>query len=794
MLGGCRDKSPHSHLGKNQGYEPTAVEMASSGDEYVDRDSQRSMGRKRRRCKTAPEEHEAPPMAAMEFCHLCGQVLDADVKTFFRHKLHKGACWAAVRSYRRLICGNRALLAATDTMMNSSPEEWRVNILPLVAPDGQRSSAARRAVKQRLLVEEQRSYTNREDVEEHLIMNRRQYIKYMKNTEDLDSSDADNDFNRDLRNQAAMHSTRDESRVAVVVNKVRLVKGYSTSSAHQRISDERGPTTPTASPPRPSPGGGGGPGPRRDRRDRSRHSRRSRRRSSSRGRRRHRSRGGSSGSERGDRMASPVAPSTTGAPTARSGSGMRRPQVQEVAQEDSDGNDLGRSPENGTSRSRAAAGSGSGRREMTPVEFLDIKSRLKRRIDATLASCAGPRSMAAKIKALADKIPDEKILSLEMTPQQVLSSLEVARMEIAGLLKDLDGIKAPKIMEFKSLVDQKHDELERQRVAAKDTFDALEFIVSEASREVKGEKNRMRYVRDRARRALVRNGWGKEFAVAWLAKVKPGGEQPGDSVCDIDFRKAMYWTPVVADGDKVCAAFESAVAAGISVFNDKRAILENNLTANPDWGGALARMNDLKLDSLNGLFPSVAEVFTNDPGCSVWLLVARMYSWRFGPGAIPLPGIPALWFNRSARAEVVLTLLPMEEMLGKGICTSDLPQFLNTPTGAAYFEQVGATITMKGGEAAFTPGGLIVIATAIVDIEGKYSDEKRKQLSMDNAAIMHLPLMSKDASAGIADGILRAIAEVNETHMKKHPDSKLWSTRRDRFCQWMIDTGIAMST
>lgn len=151
---------------------------------------------------------------------------------------------------------------------------------------------------------------------------------------------------------------------------------------------------------------------------------------------------------------------------------------------------------------------------MTLVEFLDIKSKLKRKIEHTLATSTGPKSLPSKIKTLADKIPEAKLPSLDTGPSQVLSGLELARLAIEGLLGDLGGIKSQNIFGFRTLVDQKHNALWVQRAAGGDTLDDLELIVGDISRDVNGEKNRLRYIKARAQGQLVRGVFSKEFCIA----------------------------------------------------------------------------------------------------------------------------------------------------------------------------------------------------------------------------------------------------------------------------------------
>lgn len=289
---------------------------------------------------------------------------------------------------------------------------------------------------------------------------------------------------------------------------------------------------------------------------------------------------------------------------------------------------------------------------------------------------------------------------------------------------------------------------------------------------------------------MGRGGFSKEFCIVWLAKVKPGGHQPGDSVCDIDFSRHMHWATQGEAGNKVYSTW----VAGSSVVVDEKKVLERNLASNLEWCGALARMNDLKLDTLNDIFPAAGKVFTNDPGASAWLTLARVHAFRCGPSAFPLPGSAALWFNNSPLTEVVLTMLPLEDMLGKGICASGVSQFRSTPSGISFFEQSGVPITLKGGEAAFSLVGMLVISTAVVDLQGRLSDERREQLSLDNAAIVHLPLFMTTAPDSAPEGVLRSVARRNDAHLKRRPDSKLWSTRHERVQQWMVDTGIASTT
>lgn len=214
------------------------------------------------------------------------------------------------------------------------------------------------------------------------------------------------------------------------------------------------------------------------------------------------------------------------------------------------------------------------------------------------------------------------------------------------------------------------------------------------------------------------------------------------------------------------------------------------MSKNPKWTGAMCK-TELSFDELAklSLFDVPCKLFCNHPGMSAWLLCSKVHSWRYGPAAIPLPGIAALWYNGSVQVAYFIQLIPVDGLLTQGISPTDLAVFLNSPSGTEYFNSKANIVRIDPGQAAFSPAGMLAVPIAVsLDILDKSlvasgrkvgdSELPDKKLpSVEHGFILHMPLLERSMCDHVPAASLSAITNMNIKHLEKNATSRLWAPR-----------------
>ena len=195
-------------------------------------------------------------------CHLCERPCDANVCHMYSGcRFHIVGCWPAVRCYKRLLASREAVEAAHKEM-RLRPARWRAEVLPLLRqPGARRDRQARQAVKEKISMNER--YTKNEVMETDLILNKKRFKAFMYMWEGQDSDEASEEFDKALQAQGRRWCDDWEDKVKVEGNtEVRRVKGSATSS-QTRVTTDAGASSASGSrddppPPPPQPPRGGG--------------------------------------------------------------------------------------------------------------------------------------------------------------------------------------------------------------------------------------------------------------------------------------------------------------------------------------------------------------------------------------------------------------------------------------------------------------------------------------------------------------------------------------------------------
>ena len=94
----------------------------------------------------------------------------------WRGKRFNDACFNAVRCHSRMCRGSQQAQQQLLAKLEADPEAWRADVLPLVAPPGNRSTSARSAAKQRITSDIE--YEKDADVQDALLLTKRRFRSY----------------------------------------------------------------------------------------------------------------------------------------------------------------------------------------------------------------------------------------------------------------------------------------------------------------------------------------------------------------------------------------------------------------------------------------------------------------------------------------------------------------------------------------------------------------------------------------------------------------------------------------
>lgn len=371
---------------------------------------------------------------------------------------------------------------------------------------------------------EVREFTKRSRVRSRRMMNKRHYKSWRSFWEKTASSQASSDFEDLGVNQQWAYSRNGEQRVAVSDHELeRDTEGHETS---YRIQETYGVAAPSAGigagssndPPlgdrrsRRDGGDSGPPGPsRRRRRDASPGSDAT----NGSARKRRRTERDVEGQRTGGRThasAPSVAPS-------RSSHASRTAAQRPAAESDDDS--IAGGPESALvlatpdAAARRGGGGGGAPSEpttastptaMTPVEFIQEKTRTRRMVDLLLADGRGPRSVKSRIEAAMSKLSESDLAQMDQSPQSTLEDLTSSDSKLAAATQSLESARLQQWPALAEQVATMTTYVETARAHGELQLKALNFIMDQQRKTVRAMKNSERYKINRKVTKMSRNG------------------------------------------------------------------------------------------------------------------------------------------------------------------------------------------------------------------------------------------------------------------------------------------------
>ncbi len=135
----------------------------------------------------------------------------------------------------------------------------------------------------------------------------------------------------------------------------------------------------------------------------------------------------------------------------------------------------------------------------------------------------------SKIKSAVGRLSEAQRRQLDKDPDGVIDSIEGVAKILTGLLDEIEGLRSTGLAEFVERSETAMDEMEEVNAEGESELQAMQFFLSEKSKETKAEKNSARYVKTRLINNFVKGGFGKAFSKILAHRFDTEDEIPQNS-------------------------------------------------------------------------------------------------------------------------------------------------------------------------------------------------------------------------------------------------------------------------
>lgn len=362
------------------------------------------------------------------------------------------------------------------------------------------------------------------------------------------------------------------------------------------------------------------------------------------------------------------------------------------------------------------------------------------------------------------------------------------KANLSDLLAKVDKTKAVGLDAANREVEAKLQELEEVTTTANDEYTALQYLLSEFTKELKADKNHARYVKNKNTERFMGGGFGKQLSKSVVERLSDKSSWIVRE--EFDRLRICVWQGDAEPEAGPRKQLRDLVTGAKEALTEKATALKASLAKNSDWAGALSKvdMGEGSVD-LGGL--SVGVVLG---GNCPWMMTSRMWAWRYGPKHAPLPGVAAVYYNLSEKVSVALLANPVDDMLAQGIAAADMAAFLETPSGATYFAEKTEIVVLTPRSACWMPFGLLVVPVPFADLDCKMSDEQRKNAMAEVGCLLHIPMLCVDLGKEMSSQSWASVEALNTCHLDKHKANKLWGPRHAAWKEFAENLSREMST
>jgi hypothetical protein len=729
--------------------------------------------------KASEEAAPNPPIA----CHLCVQAFTSSdsVKNLKGHKFHEGACFNAVRCYRRLQ-GHGSKLAQADRQMVDNASEWRDIVAPLSVSGIDNRTGHRNRVKAQVSSLD-KSFTRTESTTGMLRLTKRRYKSFVQMWDKVGSESASDEFERLRDENGSEFDGSDGEEMVLVKDNARLeeVRGIEQS---RRYKYEKPDALRNA-----AGGSDSGQGGSRDRRD-------------------------PGGDRRRDRLAAAEATTLC----ASGSSGVRSPHTLcSASVSGDDGSRMlggepstlppckkprltektlaalqgGLSPAVGRTAGLSHLGSECGgasigkKDKISPVEFMQVRSKLKGELQKSIAAVRKRSSVLNMIKLAVSRLTSAQMSLLEKQPSVVVSNIEENIKLLTSIVDELESLRLSGLEAAQTRASLALASLSDVEAEAGEQLQAMNFLITEKTKETKVQGNHTRYMRTKVQTKLVTGSYTKLFAKSVVMRIEANEEGISMNPANFQPKSVQMWNRDSEDGKAFLDRIVTFRTTSAGQEQEKLANLAKCLESKSHWSGCMARLHAAEHDFKD--WPFNEKLFGLDtPGSYPWVTSIRPFAWRYGPHAWPMLGMGSFVQNLSDESvDMCFIVLPTASVIQKGISLKDLQAFLDTDSGQTWFKDEGTFVKLPTGpdSALWIPYGHVVVPLAVVDVP---SDDKQKK---EQANIFgHLwcwTPFAKSFAAEVDSQSWTAIVAWNKEHIEKNKSQAIWADRMSLLSQFL---------
>jgi hypothetical protein len=425
--------------------------------------------------------------------------------------------------------------------------------------------------------------------------------------------------------------------------------------------------------------------------------------------------------------------------------------------------------------------------KLSPVEFMQVRAKLKAELTKTIASAKRKSSVFILIKQSRAKLTPDQLTGLDKDPSLIIKTLEDAVKGISTIVDDLESLKLSGLEAMQNRANFATTALDDAETEAGEHLEAMNFLISEKTKEVKATGDHHRYVRSKVQSRMLTAGWTKTFAESFVTRL----DNKPDITANLDSftpTSVQLWTHESEVGKAMLDKIKDYRAKATMNIEDRRGILAKSLEQKPQWLGCVTRVDhgEHKFDDWG--FPE-KPIGLDDVGTSPWLICMRQFAWRYGPHSWPMPGLGCFVQNLSEEClEVYMIMPPVTAAIEQGISVKDMQAFLETGSGQTLFTKEGIIVKLPAGPDAvmWVPYGYVAVPIAFVDPQ---ADEKQQKEHSNKVAFLwcwtpFVPCMA----TRIDDQTLTwtAIVAWNRDHMAKNSTQTIWADRSKWFGEFLL--------
>ena len=267
----------------------------------------------------------------------------------------------------------------------------------------------------------------------------------------------------------------------------------------------------------------------------------------------------------------------------------------------------------------------------------------------------------SKIQSAVSRLSEAQRKQLDKDPDGVIGSIEGVAKTLTDLLDEIEGLRSTGLAEFVARGETAMDDMEEVDVEGESELQAMQFLLSEKSKETKAEKNSARCVKTRLINNVVKGGFGKTFSKILARRFDKEEETPLDSET-FDATVPTLFNDDDEAGKQMLKHVDEFQNRAVDL-KGKVASLSDSLDKKPEWKGAMVR-TPMDPHDFNGFYFKDKVFGNEDNGSTPWLATCRPHSWRYGPHAWPLPGFGAFVqaLDPSENLESYIVAIPITGM------------------------------------------------------------------------------------------------------------------------------------